>query len=104
MIIFLILGVLLGAVSVMFVFQNITPVTVSFFTWQMDGSLSVIIFLALVSGVFITLLFLLPSFIRDEFRYSRLKKHTRAVEEELAAVKKSIPPVVQPPMNPDISV
>lgn len=104
MIIFLILGALLGAMSVMFVFQNITPITVSFFTWQMEGSLSVILLLALVSGIFMTLLFILPSFIRDEFRYRRLRKEKRALEEELAAAKKAIPPVVLPPMNPDISV
>lgn len=104
MIIFLILGALLGAVSVTFVFQNITPITVSFFTWQMEGSLSVILLLALVSGIFMTLLFILPSFIRDELRYRRLKKEKLALETELAAAKKAIPPVIPPPMNPDISV
>jgi len=100
MIIFLVLGVLLGVVSVMFVLQNISPVTVTFFTWSMDGSLAVILFLALASGVLITLLFLLPSFIRDEFRYSRLKKQTRALEDELLAIKTRIPasgPAVETP-------
>ena len=51
MIIFLILGALLGILSLMFVFQNITPVTVTFMTWQMEGSLAVMLFLAMLSGV-----------------------------------------------------
>ncbi|MFZ2556203.1 MAG: LapA family protein [Minisyncoccia bacterium] len=104
MIIFLILGVLLGAVSVMFVFQNITPVTISFLMWQMNGSLATVLFLALMTGVFITLLFILPSFIRDELRYRRLKKEAEALKDELVAAKKAIVPPVPPPMNPDISV
>ena|SRR3989344_6565019 len=97
MVIFLILGVLVGAISVVFVLQNITPVTVSFFTWHMDGSLAVILFLAFASGVLMTLLFLLPSFIRDEWRYSRLRKRTRSLEDELAQAKQTAPaePIVE---------
>ena len=92
MIIFLILGVMLGVVSVVFVLQNITPVSVAFFAWHLNGSLAVILFLALASGVLITLLFLLPGFIRDEWQYSRLKKRTRALEDELAKNKQPSPP------------
>ncbi|OGG60741.1 hypothetical protein A2765_01340 [Candidatus Kaiserbacteria bacterium RIFCSPHIGHO2_01_FULL_56_24] len=89
MIIFLILGVLVGAISVVFVLQNIMPVTVSFFAWHLDGSLAVILFLAFAAGVLMTLLFLLPSFIRDEWRYSRVKKQIRALEAELAEARKT---------------
>jgi uncharacterized integral membrane protein len=88
MIIFLILGVLVGAISVVFVLQNITAVSVSFFTWHLNGSLAVILFLALASGVLMTLLFLLPSFIRDEWRYSRAKKQIRALEAELEEARR----------------
>ncbi len=93
MIIFLILGVLVGAVSVVFVLQNITAVSVSFLAWHLDGSLAVILFLAFASGVLMTLLFLLPSFIRDEFRYSRSKKQIRALQDELATAKQPTPVV-----------
>lgn len=102
MIIFLILGALLGILSLMFVFQNITPVTVTFLTWHIEGSLAVMLFLALLSGVAITLLFLLPSFIRDEFRFFRLKKKARSLEGELAQHKAAAaPPAPLPP--PDVS-
>ena len=87
MIIFLILGIGLGALSVLFVLQNITPVTVSLFAWHMDGSLAVILFLAVMSGVAMTLLILLPGLIRDEFRYSRMKKQAKTLEDELTKTK-----------------
>jgi len=83
MIIFVILGALLGVISAIFVLQNITPVTVTFFSMHLDGSLAVMLFLSLLSGVAITLLFLLPSLIRDGFRMSRLKKQVRTLEDTL---------------------
>ncbi|OHB20364.1 MAG: hypothetical protein A2854_01265 [Parcubacteria group bacterium RIFCSPHIGHO2_01_FULL_56_18] len=90
MIIFLILGVLLGGITVLFFFQNIDPITVSFLFWHLDGSLAVILMIAFGSGILTTLLFLLPSFIRDEWQYRKLKKHARAVEAELAQAKSNM--------------
>ena len=87
MIIFLILGIGLGALSVLFVLQNVTPVTLSFFAWHLDGSLAVILFLAVMSGIVMTLLVLLPGLIRDEFRYSRMKKQALSLEDELTKTK-----------------
>lgn len=98
MIIFLILGVGLGILSVLFVLQNVTPVTVSFFTWQIDGSLAVMLFLAMLSGIFITLLLLFPSFIRDAYRLSRLNKKARVLEDEVAQHKAALQSV--PPQTP----
>lgn len=101
MIIFLILGILLGVISVVFVLQNITPVTVTFFAMQMQGSLALMLFLAMLSGVLMTLLFLLPTFIRDSFHLSRISKRARALEDELTATKavaaaRPTPPVIPP--------
>ncbi len=83
MIFFLILGVLLGAVSILFILQNVEPVTVAFFSYHLNGSLALILFLALFSGVVITILILLPSFIRDAFLVSRLKKQNKDLEDQL---------------------
>lgn len=88
MIIFLILGALLGIFSLAFVLQNITPVTVTFLSMQFEGSLAFVLFLAFGSGVLMTLLFLLPSFIRDEWRFSRLRKQNRTLEAEQAQLRK----------------
>ena len=90
MIFFLLLGAILGGLSVIFVLQNIIPVTVTFLTWQIEGSLAVILFLAMMSGVFVTLLMLLPGLIRDEFDYSKLKQEKKEVEDDLATTRKVI--------------
>ena len=102
MIIFLILGAILGIVSMVFVLQNITPVTVTFFSTQLEGSLAVMLFLAMASGVAMALLLLLPSLIRDEFRFSRLRRKARSLEKEKEQLREeaavaATPIVVVPP-------
>ncbi len=98
MIFFLILGVLLGAVSIIFILQNVEPVTVVFFSMSLSGSMELILFLALFSGIIITILMLLPSFIKDAFLVSRLKKQIKALEDELTAAKESLHGAASRPM------
>ncbi len=90
MIFFLLVGAILGALSVIFVLQNIVPITVTFLTWQIEGSLAVVLFLAMMSGMFVGLLMILPGLIRDEFRYSKLRQEKKEVEDELTTTRKVI--------------
>ena len=90
MILFLILGVALGAVSIIFILQNVEPVTVSFFSYHLNGSLALILFLAMFSGIIATVLILLPGFVRDSFKVSRLKKQNKDLENELIAAKSTM--------------
>ena len=60
MIILFILGLLLGAVAVIFALQNIAVVTVTFFSWQLEGSMAVILLISIISGILVCLLLLLP--------------------------------------------
>ena len=90
MIFSLILGVLLGAVSVIFALQNISIVTVTFLDWQIVGSLSLILLLAILSGIVITLLMLLPSLIRGEFYLKMIKKQKKELEDQLASTKSAV--------------
>jgi len=83
MILFLILGLIIGAVSVVFVLQNITPITVTFFVWQLSGSLSVILLVALLAGMLMSVLILLPSFIKAEWKLGKLEKQKKKLEEEV---------------------
>ncbi len=87
MIFFLILGVILGAVSIIFILQNVDTVSVAFFSYHLTGSLALILFLALFAGVVITILMLLPGFVSDEFRVAKLKKANDDLAAELAALK-----------------
>ena len=90
MIFFLILGVVLGAISVIFIAQNVTLVTVTFLTWQMEGSLALVLLLTLLCGIVITLLLILPSLIQDTFFLSALRKQKKTLEDELTKTKSEL--------------
>lgn len=87
MIILFVIGLLLGAVAVIFALQNIDIITVTFFSWHLTGSLALILLLAITSGVLIAILLLLPEFVNNYFRYKNLKKEKEGLEEELRKQK-----------------
>src|SRR3990167_5217455 len=83
----LIIGILLGAVSVIFALQNVTVVTLAFFTWKFEGSLALILLLSIVTGIVVSLLIVLPESVKNYFKYKRLKKANERLEEELKKQK-----------------
>lgn len=87
MIILFVAGILLGVVSVIFAFQNIAVITVSFFSWQLTGSLALILLLAIVSGALISVFLLLPEFIKNYFKYKNLQEDNKKLEEDLRKQK-----------------
>lgn len=87
MIILFVVGLLLGVVSVIFALQNIAVITVTFFSWQLTGSLALILLLALTTGLLIAILILLPEFIKNYFKYKNLEKENKKLEEELRKQK-----------------
>ncbi len=98
MIILFVVGVLLGAVAVMFALQNVAIITVTFFSWELTGSLALILSLAMATGVVVAALILLPESIKNYFRYRSITKENARLEEELRKQKeltvfaKNIPP------------
>ncbi|MDD5050114.1 MAG: LapA family protein [Candidatus Pacebacteria bacterium] len=98
MFILFILGLLLGGVAVVFALQNIAIVTVTFFNWKLEGSLAVILLLALSAGVVTALLIVLPGSIDNYFRQRALKKENQKLAEalrkqkELTVFAKNTPP------------
>ena len=87
MMISLILGAILGAALVVFILENVTVVTVNFMTWQMTGSLALVLLASIVSGVVATLLVLLPGLIRDDFNVAALKRQKKEADDELIKTK-----------------
>jgi putative membrane protein len=87
MLISLVVGIILGAIAVVFAFQNVALVTVSFFAWSVSASLAIIILGSVLCGIVLTLLVLLPSVIRDEIYISSIKRQKRETENELARVR-----------------
>lgn len=82
MIIFLILGLILGSLSVIFALQNVVPITITFFVWQVEGSLALVLLLALLTGVIICGLVSIPEVIRNHMRFNALKKELAALKAE----------------------
>lgn len=87
MIILFAIGLLLGAVSVVFALQNVTVITVTFFSWQLTSPLALILILAISAGILATSLVLLPEFISSYFRYRRLEKENEKLTEDLRKQK-----------------
>ncbi len=104
MIIFFILGILLGGFAVIFTLQNISSVTITFFSYQLVGSLSTVLALSLLVGVVVTLLFVLPASISNYFKYNSLKKENAKLAEELRKQKElTVFAKDTPPTKEDIS-
>ena len=101
MITFFILGLLLGGVAVIFSLQNVAVITVTFFYWQLTGPLAVILISAILSGILITLLILLPESINNYFKYQSLKKEIQKLEEELRKQKELTVFAKNTPPSPD---
>lgn len=91
MLILLILGIILGATSVIFALQNVALVTVSFFSWQVTAPLAFILLGTILSSVTVTLLMLLPSLIQEALYVKALKKQKREVEDEFSAYRTTQP-------------
>lgn len=87
MIILFIVGLLLGAASVIFALQNVDIITVSFFSWHLTGSLALILLVAIATGVMIAFLLLLPKSVSDYLKYRSLQAENKKLEEELRKQK-----------------
>jgi lipopolysaccharide assembly protein A len=85
MIIFLIIGIVVGAITVIFALQNVIPVSVKFLAWQLDGSLALILILAVIAGLVISTLFALPGIFRNHLQLIALRKQVKKLESDLAA-------------------
>lgn len=79
----LIVGLFLGAVSVIFALQNIFSVTVTFLAWDITASLALIISIAILVGFVVAVLFTLPESIKNYFAISKLQKKNKELEEKL---------------------
>ena len=81
-----IIGIILGAAVVVFMLQNIAPVAVAFLGWQFEGSLALIVILAVLVGMIISWLLAIP----DMLRLSDLKSHNKKLEKDLELHKQKL--------------
>jgi uncharacterized integral membrane protein len=81
--IFLILGLLVGGITVIFISQNITPVSVFLFSWELHGSLSIVLIISILIGAVLAVL----SFITE---MSDSAKKISNLESDNAILRKRI--------------
>ncbi len=79
----LILGIVFAIGAVVFALQNNVAVVVSIALWQFEGSLALVLLVALGLGVLIAGLVSSPTVIRGQWAASRLRHQVAALEEKL---------------------
>jgi putative membrane protein len=85
-----IIGLLLGAVMVIFVLQNVVPVTVVFLGWHLEASLALVLILAILAGMLVSALLSLPEIIRKNYRLSKLSSKNERLATELEVHKQKL--------------
>lgn len=82
MFLLLILGLLIGALLVIFALQNIVAVSVTFLIWQIDGSLALILILALLAGFLMSVFLSIPEIVKTRAEFAELNKRNKQLEDE----------------------
>ncbi len=82
-----IVAMLFGATSVVFALQNNVPVAVSFLLWHFDGSLALVLLIAMALGALIVALVSTPSTVRRQWTIKRQQKHIEELEQSCGEQK-----------------
>jgi len=95
----LILALAFAIVAVIFALQNTDVVTVTFFSLSYEGSLALIILVAVALGILIGVLVMTPGNIKNKISSTRNRKKVSSLESsleehksKLAALEKPVPP------------
>lgn len=83
----LIFGIVFAIGAVAFALQNNVAVTVSIALWQFNGSLALVLLMALGLGVLITGLVSSPTVIRRQWATARLRHQVTALEKNMAELQ-----------------
>ena len=67
-------------VGVAFAMQNNLPVTVNFILWRFDGSLAMVLLLAVASGAMVVALLTTPATLKSQWQLARQKRRIAELE------------------------
>ena len=67
-------------VGVAFAMQNNLPVTVNFMLWRFDGSLAMVLLLAVASGAMVVALLTTPATLKSQWQLARQKRRIAELE------------------------
>ena len=84
---FLILGLVLGAFSIIFAMDNSQIITVNLLGWQYNAPMAIVLLSSMVLGIMIALASMVPAVVRrmlDEYTAKREARKVAAVQQALA--------------------
>jgi uncharacterized integral membrane protein len=88
--VFLVLALAVALVAVLFALQNIVPVSVTFMTWTVEGSLALVLFVALIVGALVSLLASIPAVVKGRMTATSLRKQVAVLEAELESCRRGL--------------
>ncbi|MBW4555222.1 MAG: DUF1049 domain-containing protein [Trichormus sp. ATA11-4-KO1] len=80
--IFSIIAVLVALLAVVFAFQNAVTISITFFDWNLQASLAIVLILTLGIGIIIGLLVSIPNLIKRNLRIAKYKEKVTELENE----------------------
>lgn len=90
MIFSLILALLFAVTAVVFALGNTDVVTVSFLSWHVEGSLALVLLIAVAVGILIGVLLMTPGTVKRNLALSGQKKKLKTAEQELDQHKSKV--------------
>jgi putative membrane protein len=85
--ILLIFSFVIAFFAILFAIQNTTVIPIRFLIWETEGSLALILFIALVAGALISYLTTAPGQIRQRMTISGQRKRITEVEGQLTSTQ-----------------
>jgi len=85
--IFLFLALIISVLAVIFAVQNNDPATVSFAMWKFNGSLALILLVAVAAGALISFFVSLPTNLKTRWTIRQQRKRLSELESSLATVR-----------------
>ncbi|TAJ23014.1 MAG: LapA family protein [Rugosibacter sp.] len=83
-------AMIFAACAVIFALQNNIPVAVTFLLWHFDGSLAIVLLIALALGGFIVALVSTPGTLRRQWAIKRLNKRVSELESTCSSQKANL--------------
>ena len=81
--IFLFIALILMAVTIIFAVQNTATTMIKFLTWEIEGSLALVLLVAVAAGVLISFFFSLPTLARDKWTVRSQRNKLNELEASL---------------------
>ncbi|OJX39632.1 MAG: hypothetical protein BGO78_05075 [Chloroflexi bacterium 44-23] len=85
--VFLVFALLIALLAVIFAVQNTALVTVSFFVWDFNNSLAIVLLLTLFTGVLISILMSTPGWFKHKITLTNARKKIKELESKLVKVE-----------------